>query len=41
MASTVVNGREDPFSLLEDLDVEEDAFVVDSENETDITFLDM
>ena len=36
MASTIEDDREDPFSLLEDSDVEEAALVVDSDDETDI-----
>ena len=35
MASTVEDGRENSFSLLEDSDVEEATIVVDSDNETD------
>ena len=35
MASTIEDDREEPFSLLEDSDVEEAALVVDSDNETD------
>ena len=35
IASTVEDDREDPFSLLEDSDVEEAALVVDSDDETD------
>ena len=40
MASTVEDGREDPFSLLEDSDVEKAVIVVDSDNKTD-TLLDI
>ena len=35
MASTVEDGREDHFSLLEDSDVEKGAILVDSVNQTD------
>ena len=35
MASTIEDDREDPFSLLEDSDVEEAALVVDSDDEAD------
>ena len=35
MASTIEDDREDPFSLLEDSDVEEAALVLDSDDETD------
>ena len=35
MACTVEDGREDPFSLLEDSDVEKAAIARDSENKTD------
>ena len=35
LASTIEDDREDPFSLLEDSDVEEAALVVDSDDETD------
>ena len=40
MASTVEDGREDPFSLLENSDVEKAVVVVDSDIKTD-TFLDI
>ena len=40
MASTIEDDREDPFSLLEDSDVEEAALVVDSDDKTD-DFLDI
>ena len=35
MASTIEDDTENPFSLLEDSDVEEAALVVDSDDETD------